>query len=58
MGKQILAVPDRRLREVIKILRAGLSSCTDEDVSAETREALDQWCRDHEAYLARLAEKE
>ena len=50
MAKEILAVPEGKLTEVIAIIRAGLH-CVDEQVSDETREQLSEWCDDEEEYL-------
>ena len=52
MAKEILAVPEGKLFEVIAVIRAGLR-CKDKDeqVSDETREQLSEWCDDEEEYL-------
>lgn len=49
MASEILAVPEERLREVIKVIRAGLKHT--KNVSRDTRHNLLKWCRDEEAYL-------
>ncbi len=57
MAKEILAIPEERLAEVIKIIRTGLEfvdilRCLDEPQTAdETREQLEKWCDVEEEYL-------
>ena len=48
MAKEILAIPEKNLFEVIKIIHAGLERVL---VSGETRELLLQWCTDEEEYM-------
>lgn len=50
MAKEVLAVPEEALPEVIRVIRAGLKAIP--DVSSETREALLQWCEEEEEYLS------
>lgn len=58
MAKEILAIPEHLIPEVILIIRAGLFLYTDnQTVSDKTRDNLRQWCDDMEEYLERL-EKE
>ena len=65
MAKEILAVPEGRLREFIYILRAGIeysqaipldSSEKFEMISYETIHALREWCDNEEKYLDDLEE--
>ena len=44
MGKEILAVPEDNLEEVIRIIEAGLERYG-EFVSDNTRHNLEKWCR-------------
>ncbi len=47
MGKEVLAIPEEYLADVIRVLRAGL---TVEEVSEEVAEALNGWCDEMEAF--------
>ena len=51
MAKEILAVPESQLREVIAVLRVGMEHI---DVTQETRTALHTWCNDEETYADEL----
>lgn len=52
MAKEILAVPEGSLLEVIKVIRTGLKSLkNDRAISKETREQLTKWCDEEEAYI-------
>ena len=52
MAKEILAVPEDHLAEVIAVIRAGLKATeTDGSVSDVTREQLAKWCDEEEEYL-------
>lgn len=51
MAKEILAIPEEALGEVIRVIRMGLEVA---DVSDDTRTALTLWCDDEEEYVARL----
>lgn len=53
MASEILAVPEGRLEEVIRVIRAGLFE-EEWFVSNETIEQLTKWCDEEEAYLKRL----
>jgi len=48
MAKEILAVPEERLLEVIAVIRAGLAVSA---VSDETVVQLAKWCDEEEAYM-------
>lgn len=57
MGKEVLAIPEEKLEEVIWIIQAGLQydyAFGDSPVSDETRKSLDKWCIEHEQRLAEL----
>ena len=65
MAKDILAVPENRLREFICILRAGIEYSQAipldplakfEMISYETIHALREWCDNEEKYLDDLEE--
>ena len=43
MAKEILAIPEESLNEVIIVIRTGLSYVKD-DISDETIEQLKHWC--------------
>lgn len=57
MAKEILAIPEERLAEVIKVIRAGLEFVDSGEylpqISDETREQLEKWCDSEEEYLKR-----
>ncbi len=48
MAKEILAIPEGSLVEVIKVIRNGLKHSK---VSNETRRNLKQWCDEEEDYI-------
>ena len=48
MAKEILAIPEENLFEVITVIRAGLNRVF---VSRETRELLLQWCNEEAKYI-------
>ena len=50
MAKEILAVPEENLKEVIKIIRAGLH-LLDKKITKDTKENLEEWCNDEEEYM-------
>ena len=50
MAKEILAIPEESLTEVIKVIRNGLKHSL---VSDETRHNLEQWCNEEEEYIKR-----
>ena len=49
MASEILSVPEEKLFEVIKVIRAGLSHVS---VSEETRIQLLKWCEEEEEYIS------
>lgn len=55
MAKEILAIPEDKLSEVIAVIRAGLVIA---DVSSETIEQLTKWCNEEEEYLEDTAGKD
>jgi hypothetical protein len=55
MAKEILAIPEEHLAEVIRVIRAGLALAA---VSNEVREQLTKWCDAEEEYLRDLQENE
>jgi hypothetical protein len=59
MAKEILAVPEEHLADVIKIIRAGLEVVAFDrnSVDPEVIEQLTEWCNDEEEYLKNLAEE-
>jgi hypothetical protein len=48
MAKEVLAIPEKSLAEVIAVIRAGLKSI---EVSDNTRRNLEAWCNTEEQYL-------
>ncbi len=55
MGKEVLAVPEAYLGEVIRVIRAGLKATKkNRKVGRETREQLEKWCKEEREYLDRL----
>lgn len=56
MASELLNVPEDKLAEVIRVIRAGLF-VTRSSTSKETREHLARWCDDEEKYLKELAEE-
>jgi len=55
MAKEILAVPEDNLEEVIKVIRAGLDLLkrvpVGKEISEDTRRNLEKWCKEKEEYL-------
>lgn len=49
MAKEVLAVPEESLKEVIAVIRSGLSH--NKWISQDTRDNLTEWCDREEAYL-------
>ena len=49
MAKEILAIAEEDLPEVIAVIRAGLSQV---EVSEDVRSQLIKWCDDEEEYLS------
>lgn len=45
MSKEVLAIPEQHLAEVIKVIRAGLGCCK---VSDEVSEQLKHWCDEYD----------
>lgn len=52
MASETLAVPEESLKEVVAIIRSGLSHV--KWISKDTRNNLKKWCDDEEAYLKQL----
>lgn len=50
MATELLAVPEEKLPEVIRVIRAGLKK---EKVSRDTRKNLLTWCKMQEEYINR-----
>lgn len=50
MAKEILAIPEEHLAEVIKVIREGLKHLP--EISDETRTQLSRWCHEEENYLS------
>lgn len=48
MAKEILAIPEEQLLEVVRVIRAGLQVV---DVSRETFNELTKWCNKEVEYL-------
>lgn len=51
MAKEILAIPEDYLHEVIAVIRAGLQN---KSVSEETYSELRKWCDEEENYLSMI----
>jgi len=52
MAKEILAIPEERLEEVINVIRAGLVVYKGtKAISKETRKQLLKWCDEEQEYL-------
>ena len=56
MASEILAVPEENLLEFIKIVRAGLKAT--KKVTPDVKRALNQWCKEEEAYMKGLADED
>jgi hypothetical protein len=54
MAKEILAVPEEYLQEVIDVIRAGLHVMSS-IVKPETKEQLTKWCDDEQKYINLLS---
>lgn len=58
MAKETLTIPEEKLPEVIKVIRAGLEYVDSghylPQISDETREQLAKWCDEQEEYLKRI----
>lgn len=48
MATEILVIPEEHLQEVINVLLEGMKTVT---LTAEAREALENWIADEERYL-------
>ncbi len=48
MGKEILAIPEENLQEVIKVIRAGLYHPHLPKITSEVFENLIEWCNEME----------
>jgi hypothetical protein len=44
MGKEILAIPEEKIHEVIYIIRKGLHHTNSFNASVETKDELHKWC--------------
>lgn len=53
MASEVFSVPEDRLAEVIKIMRAGTEACWPE-LHADTIKNVLDWCDHEEEYLASL----
>ena len=49
MAKEVLAIPEDNLLEVVGIIRAGLRA--KRKITPEVYEALTAWCDEEEAYM-------
>ena len=56
MAKEILAVPEDHLMDVIEVIRAGLGALGD-SVDAVVEFNLTKWCNEMEEYVFRLSEE-
>lgn len=57
MSKEILVIPEDKLLETIKVLRAGLKATeNDKTISNETREQLTKWCDEENVYISMMRE--
>ena len=54
MAKEILAIPEQHLADVVLIIRRGLE--IERSIHPDCREALEEWCEGEEAYLRRIGE--
>ena len=54
MAKEILAVPEEKLEEVIHIIRTGMKHV--ETIDSEVEEQLKKWCDSEEEYLESISE--
>ncbi len=58
MTKEVLAIPEENLEEVIMIIRAGLNTLkASERISKDTETNLEKWCKEEEEYLKKLQEE-
>lgn len=59
MAKEILAIPEEKLGEVIQVIRSGLGNVDGgsylQEISDETREQLIKWCNEEEKYLESIS---
>lgn len=52
MAKEVLAIPEEHLAEVIRVIRHGLKRGMGAPrISKEVRKALTSWCHDEEEYV-------
>jgi hypothetical protein len=56
MASELLTVPEEHMRDVIKVIRTGLSHT--KTVRKEVRDQLTKWCREEELYLNRGQDEE
>jgi len=59
VAKEVLAVPEEHLADVIKVIRSGLDVVGFDkgEVHPEVVEQLTKWCDEEEAYLKQLGEE-
>jgi hypothetical protein len=57
VANEILSVPEEKVGEVIRVIRAGLDTKPSR-ISKETIHRLHQWCKDEEKYLRRTMTEE
>ena len=55
MAKEVLAIPESHLSEVIAIIRAGLSVLESSNITDETRIYLREWCDGEQEYLENIS---
>jgi hypothetical protein len=59
MGTERLSIPEERVAEVIKVIRAGRKATQkDPSISNETRRCLDTWCDEMDEYINRTGESD
>lgn len=51
MATDILCIPEQHLREVIRIVRAGIGVVIHPPLTKEVVEVLTKWCEEEEEYL-------
>jgi hypothetical protein len=56
MAKEILAIPEEYLEEVITIIRTGLKNS--KKLTPQVKKQLEKWCKEEEEYLKELNEEE
>ena len=62
MGKEILAIPEEKIMEVVQVIRGGieytLAFDPESKVSSETVDRLIEWCDSHEEHWRMLQGEE